>query len=285
MIKDFARDYAEELANNVWKACPFRAGNRLWLVVILKGYSFVIVAGFVLACVLNSVEGKKWLSSDITGKHFSGKGDTALDECFWFVITTIHGIGFGEFLPRSGVGRFVTMLCISCGYWFPLFMLAIVLLSQLAGEKMPTLQGVISRMVCAVWPSYAVFLAMVLTLGAQAGPYVSSDHGFGWQQFDTGIYWFWQVAHRMPFGDLYPNTPFGRTLAIVGAMLGNLYMPYAFVCIAVRRYTKEQHDALMENLRNHPEDALGRGYIAPAGIGQHGMREMVMQEYSPDHVV
>lgn len=278
-MQGFVRDYAEEFANNIWKTAPFRQGNREWIYVVMKGYCFVIATCFVLACVLNSFEGKMWLDSDVRSNHLTAKGNTALDECGWFVITTVHGIGFGEFMPRTGFGRFISMLCMAGGYWFPLFMMSIVLLSQLAGEKTPSLTSVITRMVCAVWPSYAVFLTIVLVLGSQAGPYVSSDHGFGWQLYDTGVYWFWQVCHRMPFGDLYPNTPFGRQLAIIGGMLGNLYMPYALVCIAVRRYSLEQHNALLENLRNHPEDALGRGYIAPK---DGCMPESEMQEYSPN---
>jgi hypothetical protein len=271
-MRDFIRDSAEELANNIWKTFPFRPGNREWILVVMKGYCFVIVMCFLLACVLNSVEGKKWLETDFRNNHLTAKGNTALDECGWFVITTVHGIGFGEFMPRSFFGRVIAMLCISGGYWFPMFMMSIVLLSQLAGEKTPSLLSVIYRMVCAVWPSYAVFIAIILVLGSQAGPYVSSDRGFGWNVYDTGGYWFWQVCHRMPFGDLWPNTPFGRQLAIIGGMLGNLYMPYALVCIAVRRYSLEEHKELLENLRNHPEDALGRGYIAP--------KESIMQEYA-----
>jgi hypothetical protein len=278
-MQDFVRDYAEELATNVWKAAPFRAGNREWILVVMKGYCFVIITCFVLACVLNSVEGEKWLNSDVRSNHLTAKGNTALDECGWFVITTVHGIGFGEFLPRTAIGRIVASICITGGYWFPIFMMSIVMLSQLAGEKVPSLSGVICRMICAVWPSYAVFVTVVLMLGSQAGDDVSSDHGFGWQKWDTGIYWFWQVCHRMPFGDLYPNTPFGRQLAIIGGMLGNLYMPYALVCIAVRRYSAEQHRELMENLRTHPEDVLGRGYIAPKDAS---MPECVMEEYTPN---
>jgi hypothetical protein len=228
------------------------------------------------------VDGKEWLESDYKGNGLKARGDTALDECFWFVFNTVHSIGFGEFMPRSGFGRVAACVCISLGYWMPLFIVSIAMMSQLAGEKSPTLYGVVSRMLCAVWPSYLVFVFLVVAMGSQAGPHVSSDHGFGWQKYDTGIFWMWQVAHRMPFGDLWPNTPTGRTFAICGAMLGNLYIPYALAVIAVRRPTKEEHRELLANLRAHPEDLFGRGYIAPRGIGQANIREVVMEEYTPD---
>lgn len=281
MNNGYARDCAEEVAHVVWKACPFRAGNRLWLLVLLQGYSCVCFGCFLLACVLNSVDGKEWLRSDVRGNGLKARGDTALDECFWFVFTTVHGIGFGEFMARSGFGRLVACLCVSLGYWMPLFLLSIIMLSQLAGEKTPTLPGVVSRMACAVWPSYSVFLLLVVAMGSQAGPYVSTDHGYGWQKYDTGIFWMWQVCHRMPFGDLWPNTPFGRTLSIIGGMMGNLYMPYALAVIAVRRPTREEHRELVANLCEHPEDSLGRGYIAPRGTDQDSIREIVMHTYNP----
>jgi hypothetical protein len=282
MRADCVRDCSEEIAHIIWKACPFRSGNRAWLLVLLQGYSGVLLLCFLLACVLNSVDGEEWLRSGVRGNGLTAKGNTALDECFWFVFTTVHSIGFGEFMPRSGFGRVAQCLCISLGYWMPLFLLSIVTLSQLAGERTPSLYGVVSRMACAVWPSYSVFIFLVVAMGSQAGPYVSSDRGYGWNVFDTGIFWMWQVAHRMPFGDLWPNTPFGRTLSIIGAMLGNLYIPYALAVIAVRRPTKEGHRELMANLREHPEDSLGRGYIAPPS---GGLNNVEMQMSAADHTV
>lgn len=139
---DFANDVADAVATCVWKAFPFRAGNRMWLAVILQAISLNIIFCFVLACVLNSIEGDRWLRDDVRDNGLTAKGDTALDECFWFVFTTVHGIGFGEFMPKDAKGRFISMMCCSLAYWFPIFMMSIVMLSQLPGERMPTLAGV-----------------------------------------------------------------------------------------------------------------------------------------------
>jgi hypothetical protein len=275
---DLASAAGENVGACLWKAFPFRNGNRLWLAIILQALSMNVIICFLLACVLNSVEGDTWLKSDVRDNGLTAKGDTALDECFWFVFTTVHGIGFGEFMPRDAKGRFISMFCCSLAYWFPIFLMSIVMLSQLPGEKMPTLGKVVVRVASAVWPSYVAFILAVCVIGSTAGPYVSSDYGYGWNTYDTGIYLMWQVAHRMPFGDLWPNTPYGRSITIVGAMLGNLYMPYALALIAVRRPTLAQHESLLQDLKSNPEDALGRGYIVPSATNT---REVAMTELMP----
>merc|ERR1712217_30982 len=265
---------------DVWKAFPFRSGNRMWLAVLLQAYSLVIIGCFLLACILNSVEGEKWLHSGVRGNGLTAKGSTALDECFWFVFTTVHGIGFGEFMPRGTAGRIISMMCCALGYWLLIFVVSIVVMSQLPGERIPMLTDVCSRMVSAVWPSYTVFLFIVFCVGSSAGPYVSKDYE-GRNEWPTGVYWLWQVAHRMPYGDLFPNTVWGRTITIPMAMLGNLYIPYAIALIAVRRPSLAQHEELLQNLKERPHDALGPGYIVPQG-GGGSMREFVIDEYQPD---
>merc|ERR1719183_1341838 len=106
-------------------------------------------------------------------------------------------------------------------------------MSQLPGEKTPTLCSVISRMFSALWPSYSVFLSIVLAVGSVVGPYVSRDHN-GKNEYATGFYWAWTTVHRTPYGDIFPDTVFGRTVTVPIAMMGVLYMPYALACIAVR---------------------------------------------------
>jgi hypothetical protein len=178
------------------------------------------------------------------------------------VFSTIHGIAFGEFQPRFTEGRIIAMVCVSLGYWFPIVLMAIVLLSQLPGEKCPTLFGTMLRLIEAVWPSYVLFMLIIIIVGSQMGPYVSKDH-YGRNEWPSGIYWMWTVAHRMPFGDVWPNTSVGRTVTVPAAMMGLLYMPYTMALLAVRTPSIEQHMALLGELRAHPEDSLGRGYIVP----------------------
>jgi hypothetical protein len=251
----------------------------MWLAVLLQAVSMNIVFCFLLACVLNSIEGDRWLKSDVRDNGLTAKGSTALDECFWFVVTTVHGIGFGEFMPKDAKGRFVSMMCCSLAYWFPVFLMSIVMLSQLPGEEIPTLGSVARRVISAVAPSYTIFIAIVCAIGSTVGPYVSSDYGYGWNLYDTGIYWMWQVAHRMPYGDIWPNTPYGRSVAVVGAMLANLYIPYALALIAVRKPTLEQHESLLKSLKGNPDGVLGRGYIVPPS---GSLTETVMEEYTPN---
>jgi len=283
-LSSWFQDSAENFATNIWKIAPFRVGNRQWLMVLVKGYLLCLAFCLVLACVLNSIEGDVW--SDYGNYHSKGArgvksyGDTALDECLWFVVTTVHGIAFNEFNARGVASRLIAMSCVSIGYWFIIFLLSIVMLSNLPGEKLPSLSGVMRRLVSAVWPSYMVFLFITVCVGSMVGPYVSNDP-YGKNEWPTGIYFMWTVVHRMPYGDIYPDTPFGRTMTASAAVFGLLYMPYALALVAVRCPTVEQHESLLGHLRKHPENALGRGYVVPEG----SMREIVMEEYTPDGVI
>lgn len=272
-------EFTDNFATNIWKIAPFRSGNRQWLWVLVKGYIACLVACCLLACVLNSIEGKQWVEDNLRGNHgVRAYGDTALDECFWFVFTVSHGIAFGEFNTRLWQSRIVAMACVSLGYWFVIFLMSIVLLANLPGERVPSLCGVVSRMMSAVWPSYLILIFVTICIGATLGPYLSKDD-YGYNGWPTGVYWTWTVVHRMPFGDIYPNLPYGRTMTVPAGMLGLLYMPYALALVAVRCPTLDQHNSLLGNLLKYPENALGRGYVVPAGAN---MREVVMQEYHPE---
>jgi hypothetical protein len=282
-LSSWCSDFLEDFAINVWKIAPFRAGNRGWILVIFKAYVACLCMCMGLACIINSIEGKKWLHEDVNGKSWSrARGDFALDECIWYVVTTVHGIGFNEFNAHGKAARYVTCLCVSLGYWFVIFLLAAVLLSQLPGERTPSLYSVTARVVNAVWPSYSVFVLFTVVAGSTLGPYVSEDQ-FDSNGMDTGVYFAWTVAHRMVYGDIYPDTPYGRGMTIVLAVTGLLYMPYALALVAVRAPTLGEHENLLGLLRKNPDSALGRGYIVPPEAGG-SMREVVMQEYSPEPV-
>merc|ERR1719215_270408 len=117
-------------------------------------------------------------------------------------------------------------------------------------------------MISAVWPSYLVFCTLVIVVGAQCGPLISHAH-YGYNDAPMGVYWMWQTAHRMPYGDLWPATSMGYVVTVPAAILGLLYMPYTMALVAVRCPSMAQHEALLGELRKHPEDALGRGYVIP----------------------
>jgi len=283
-LSSWFQEFGANFATNIWKIAPFRAGNREWVFVLLKGYVTCLVGCLLLACVLNSVEGKRWVDYDLRGHGVRAKGATALDECMWFVFTTVHGVGFGEFNARGVASRIIAMACVSLGYWFTIFLMCIVMLANLPGEKVPSLCGVLSRMVSAVWTSYMVFLFLTLVVGSMVGPYVSHDP-FGRNEWPTGVYWMWTVVHRMPYGDIFPDTSFGRTMTVPASIMGVLYMPYALALVAVRCPTAQQHEFLLDNLRNEPQNALGRGYFVPPGgasVREVVMQEVVMEEYTPE---
>jgi len=165
-LTSMTQDVLDNLSLNLWKVFPWSKRNRAWMGCVLQAYAACNFAGFLLACVLNSLEGQAWLAS--AHNHYTGHrgglatGKSALDECFWYVFTTMHGIAFGEFIPQSTAGHWIAMLCCSIGYWFIIFLCCIVMLAQLPGEKVPTFYSTLCRMISAVWPSYLVFIALIV---------------------------------------------------------------------------------------------------------------------------
>merc|ERR1719359_2493039 len=153
-------------------------------------------------------------------------------------------------------------------------------MSQLPGEKAPTVCSVLTRMFGALWPSYSVLLSITVAVGSVVGPFLSEHHAPGAKnEWPTGMYWAWTVVHRTPYGDIYPDTVFGRTVTIPIACMGVLYLPYALACIAVRCPNLEQHREIVGNLRDHPEDSLGRGYVEPPEAASKGsLQEFVMHD-------
>jgi hypothetical protein len=174
----------------------------------------------------------------------------------------MHGVGMNDFMPHDVGGRLIGMFVSAFAYWFPIYMVSIVLVHQLPGEKPQGAFGVGERLISAVWPSYFLIICATCYVGAMMGPYVSNDPA-GWNEWPTGVYWLWTVVHRQPFGDIFPNTPVGRAVTVPAAWLSVMYMPYAFALVAVRKPSSSQHESLVAYLRDRPEDALGRGYIMP----------------------
>lgn len=252
------------VADLAWKLVPFRQGNRIWVVDLYKAYVACLLVGTFLAVTLNLLEGDIWLGK--SGHQMKGilksKGESALDECLWYIFCNMHGVGMNDFMPHSTAGRLIGMMVTAFSYWFPIYMMAIVVLSQLPGEKALGAAGTAERLLLAVWPSYAFLLGATCAVGSLMGPYVSDDPA-GVNEWPTGIYWLWTVVHRQPYGDIYPDTPFGRLVTVPAAWAGMMYMPYALATVAVRKPSPEEHEMLLDYLRNRPEDVLGRGYVIP----------------------
>jgi hypothetical protein len=268
-----------------WKVAPFREGNRMWLMDLYKAYVFCLLVGSFLAVVLNLLEGDQWLDKkDSHSPHMTlvrTTGETALDECLWFVFTTMHGVAFNDFNAHDVGGRLISMFISAFSYWFPIYMMSIIVLSQLPGEKAIGAFGVAERVFFAVLPSYTLLILATCAVGAMMGPYISDDEAgvATGNEWPSGIYWLWTVVHRQPFGDIWPDTPFGRLVTVPAAWISVMYMPYALALVAVRKPNQEQHEALLEYLRRRPEDALGRGYVMPAASVQTGAaREIALAQ-------
>jgi len=251
-----------------WKLCPFRVGNRAWAVRLFQGYSLCLLIVVGLAMMLNALEGEDWMKAD-KGQRQRATGRSAFDECLWFVFMTLHGIGFGEFMPEDTPGHVIAMLTVTMSYWCMIFMAAIVMLSQLPGAKAPSLFNVVMQIVNIVWPSYLIFVGIIIAIGFVIGPYVS-DAPSGYNDAATGIYWYWCVMHRAPYGDIWPNSPFGRAVTVPAAVLSYLYPPYALALIAIRRPTPTEHAQLLAHMNAYPEEAMGPGYFVPPGGPSNG---------------
>jgi len=252
--------------NEIWEQLfPFQAGNRKWIAVLLQGYAACLVITVALGALMNAAEGERWWRAD-RGAKIRAYDGSALDECIWFVFTTLHGVGFGEFMPKGTIGHYLAMATISVGMWFQIGMMAIVMLSQLPCTTRPNLCTVVRQIVKASWLSYVVYMLFIVGVGACMGPYVSpapSGTNQGVRGSGTGIYWLWCVMHRAPFGDIWPDTPIGRWVTGFVTIISYLYPPFTLAVIAVRRPTMAEHKELIEHINMCPGESLGPGYMLP----------------------
>jgi len=269
------------------KVLPFRSGNRMWALVLLQAYLLCMLLVLVGGFIINFIEGDTWTDLEArwarglrNGKQNS-YGDTALDECIWFVFMTMHGMTFGEFMPVSSTGHVIIMIVAGVGYWYLILMAAVVLLSQLPGQKTKNLLQVLADLVSACLPSYLVYGFVVLAAGSQLGPYFSKDPT-GFNDHWTGMYMMWCVAHRTVFGDMWANTPESRWAVLIFTILSYIYPCYALALVAVRRPSTAQHQQLLAYMDQHPEARMGPGYIVPgeaassSSSSRGGAREVQM---------
>jgi hypothetical protein len=237
-----------------------------------------------MAAFLNYSEGEKWKVQSNGQKMDPGavtKNGSAFDECFWFTITTLHGINQGEFVTKSTAGDWIVSLVVAVSYWCSIFMAAIVMMSQLPGVKPRSLFTMLTQMASVVWPSYLIVVILTCFFGYIVGPYVadgiSADptcQGGCEKQFNLlGFQWLWSLVHRAPYTGIFPDTPFGRVVTIPAGMISYLYPPYILALIAIRRPTPTEHSELLAHMNAYPEDAMGPGYIVPAD----GPREIMLE--------
>merc|ERR1712232_825032 len=196
-------------------------------------------------------------------------------------MTTLHGVGFGEYQTVTTKGDYLAAVMVAVSYWCTIFMAAIIMLSQLPGGDPPGIIALISQIAKTVWPSYSVFVGFAFVVGFLVGPYAmdgitpdeqckgSCETG----RFNAiGVNWLWYVMHRAPMGDIYPDTPFGRVVTVPAFVISYLYPPYVLALIAIRRPTSAEHADLVARIIDRPEEAMGPGYMTPAS----NAREMQM---------
>ncbi len=109
------------------------------------------------------------------------------DECVWFVFTTFHSVAFGECTLISDGARVIGGFISFYGYFFQMLSFAVILLSQLGGAKKPTLLSVPARMCIILWPSFLLFVAVVVALGLGSTPYIAS--GDQVLSLKDGVFW------------------------------------------------------------------------------------------------
>lgn len=241
----------------------------MWALVLLQGYLACIVVVLIGGFVINFIEGDTWEDMKVRWGHKQiaaksrAMGDTALDECIWFVFSTLHGMTFGEFMPVSATGHVIIMFVSSLGFWFGILMTSVILLSQLPGQKSKHLPHVVADVANACWPSYLIYCVLALAVGSQLGPYVSPDPA-GFNDKYTGMYFMWCVAHRTVFGDIWPKMAEARYACFPFILLSYVYPCYAMALVAVRRPSTAQHQQLLAYMSQHPEECMGPGYMAPA---------------------
>mmetsp|Transcript_83820 Transcript_83820/g.148557 ORF Transcript_83820/g.148557 Transcript_83820/m.148557 type:complete len:286 (+) Transcript_83820:124-981(+) len=277
------------------KLFPFTARNQVWAVRLCQGYGLCLLIGTIMAAFLNFNEGEQWMKAADKGQKVSANavksnnvpgGGSAFDECLWFVMTTLHGIGFGEFGTKSVAGDWIISAVVAVSYWCSIFMASIVMMSQLPGVKAQSLLTMVKQMAGVAWPSYLIVVILTFIFGFIVGPYmedgISPDpacKGSCEKKFNLlGVQWLWSVVHRAPFGDVWPDTPFGRVVTVPAGIVSYLYPAYVLALIAIRRPTPTEHAELLAHMNAYPDEAMGPGYIVPAG----GPRDLEFMQHGQD---
>merc|ERR1712048_474279 len=96
-----------------------------------------------MAIMINGVEGEQWKHSKLIKGSVRNSFDPrhgsygTFDEVLWFTMTTLHGVGFGEYVTVTTKGDYLAAVMVAVSYWCTIFMAAIIMLSQLPGGDPP----------------------------------------------------------------------------------------------------------------------------------------------------
>jgi hypothetical protein len=245
---------------------PFQARNMVWMKVLFKMYACCMILNLILAGILYGIGGTQGPSraeNEDPNMHF--------DECMWFVFTTFHSVAFGECLLKSDAARVIGCLISFYGYFFQVLSFAVILLSQLGGARQPTFLSVPVRMCAILWPSFLLFVAIIVALGLGSTPFINPGMGMQASPKD-GVYFGWCVAFGNTYGDYYPVNNEGRAISGVLDLISWIYKCYALALLALRRPTREEHETLLGYAVSGKDEVeglaavFGPGYIAPSTL-------------------
>jgi hypothetical protein len=115
------------------------------------------------------------------------------------------------------------------------------------------------------FPSFiCIFIILLICSGILVACEADQEHESGWNYWDS-FYFCWSIVHKVPYGELIPQSNFGKFISSIICLIGLAYQPYILALVALRRPTQEEHDSLLHSLRKKPLDPsiIGRGYMLP----------------------
>ena len=241
---------------------PFQNRNMLWITVLFKIYLFCMVLNLIIAAILYGVGGTRG-----PARSDDDIPDMLFDECVWFVFSTFHSIAFGECTLISDGARFIGCIISFYGYFFQELSFCVILLTQLGGVRAPTVLSVPMRMCSMLWPSFLLYVVVVLSLGMGCTPFLNPG-----STVKDGLYFGWCVAFGNPYGDLIPINIEGRVITGLLDVISYLYRCYIIAIMGLRKPTLEEHERLLNVVASakHADEELtqlfGPGYIAPSTV-------------------
>lgn len=113
-IIDFSQPF---LQTNVLVAVNSEHWRQDWIKIMMGAWDWSIIRvliGVFFAMMIVAVI--IWLV-ERHGKdgHFSGKSHQGLGSAMWFSVVTMSGVGYGDKIPQTFLGRFITIIWIFCG--------------------------------------------------------------------------------------------------------------------------------------------------------------------------
>ena len=102
---------------------PFKSGNKIWVVQLLKVYLMLMVVCLIIASIIYGVMNKEWKErdEDEEGHSFSN--------ILWWTFCAFHSLSFGDLTPVGPFDRALGCLVAFLGYHFAILAVSVVVLS------------------------------------------------------------------------------------------------------------------------------------------------------------